>query len=250
VAQYVNSPLGLHCLLYLSADRVCVPQPSRLTNPVMEPLSTLERLARVPGPVTEASVKIWRWGDDRWKRVSVPCRPTIQLLRMELASKLMLAALFECRDAGRVELRLAEPETGLIWRKRTVSPYDRALLKARPGPALDGLCGQILTRLPRNRERGARTMLNDLLGNNGMFGGNYGGGWVIAKVTYELADRGYTRQTKDGAIIPDCERIQTLAEQYALAVDRWNRARAAEPLLCDALLADCTKSIEPPSGGG
>jgi hypothetical protein len=66
---------------------------------------------------------------------------------MELASKLMLAALLECRDAGRVELRLAEPETGLIWRKRIVSPHDRALVKARPGPALDGLCGQILTRL-------------------------------------------------------------------------------------------------------
>jgi hypothetical protein len=100
-----------------------------------------------------------------------------------------------------------------------------------------------------NRERGARTTFN-ALGNNGMFGGNYGGGWVIAKVESELADRGYARRAEDGAVILECERIQTLAEEYALAVDRWNRAWAADLQLCDALLADCTKSIEPPSGGG
>jgi hypothetical protein len=88
------------------------------------------------------------------------------------------------------------------------------------------------------------------MGNNGMFGGNYGGVWVIGKVATELTYRGYMRQTTAEDIVFDCERIQTLAEECALAVDRWNRAWAADPQLCDALLADCTKSIEPPKGGG
>ena len=54
--------------------------------------------------------------DDRKTRASVPCRPTVHVLRMELASKLLLAVLLECRDAGRVKLRLAEPETGWMAR--------------------------------------------------------------------------------------------------------------------------------------
>ena len=58
------------------------------------------------------------------------------------------------------------------------------------------------------------------MGNNGMFGGNYGGGWVIGKVATELTYRGYMRQTTEEDIVFDCERIQTLAEECALAVDR------------------------------
>ena len=230
VAQYLNDSLGLHCLLYLSADRVCV----RAIEPYLEPVKTLGR---------------WWMGDDRWKRISVPCLPEVKVRRMELASKLMLAALLECRDAGRVELRPAEPETGLL--RLLGPPYDRAVVKARPGPFVEGFCGWILIRLGRYGERGVRTMFNGLGGKPRMFSrDNYGGDWVIAKVGSELADRGYARRAEDGAVILDCERIQTLAEECALAVDRWNRAWAADPQLCDALVTDCAKAIKPPPSGG
>ena len=72
----------------------------------------------------------------------------------------------------------------------------------------------------------------------------------MAKVRDELAARGYTKGTSEGLIVFDCQRVQTLAEACALAVDRWNQAWAANPLLCDALLAACTESIAAKGGGG
>jgi hypothetical protein len=117
------------------------------------------------------------------------------------------------------------------------------------GPPLDGLCGRILERLERKRDQDAYRLLNRLTGRNRMGGGApHAQRWVMAKVSDELTARGYTKGTSKGLIVFDCQRIQTLTEACALAVDRWNRAWAADPLLCDALLAACTESIEPKGG--
>jgi hypothetical protein len=66
----------------------------------------------------------------REKRVSVPCRPTVKVSPEELGSRLLMAALLECRDAGQLQLRLADnrdwrpgiidPEPSRVW----VTPLD------------------------------------------------------------------------------------------------------------------------------
>jgi hypothetical protein len=121
MAQPRNRPVGLHCLLYLVADRICTPQNPRGDSPV-EHLKTSEHwLARVAGQFLDMN----SFKAAHRARVPVPCRPTVQVLQMELASKLLLAALLECRDAGRVELRLAKPPSG--WRT-VIGPNSRALV--------------------------------------------------------------------------------------------------------------------------
>jgi hypothetical protein len=76
--------------------------------------------------------------------------------------------------------------------------------------------------------------------------------WVITTVKAELADRGYASRRRAGfvVIVGDCERIQTLAQERTLAIDRWTQAWADDAPLCDALLADCTDATKPPTGGG
>jgi hypothetical protein len=189
-------------------------------------------------------------------RVPVPCRPTIQVLKMELASKLLLAALVECRDLGRVELRLAGPRS---QRRKIFGLDNRAQVIAGPGPALGGLCGQILNRLERKGEQGAHSLFSGLMGTSGMIGGQFSGGWVIERVETELAGYGYMRPPTERPrlavmrtqrLVGDCQRIQTLEEECAIAVDRWHRAWAADLALYDALFADCTEAMEPPKGGG
>lgn len=96
------------------------------------------------------------------------------------------------------------------------------------------------------------------MGNAGMSAANYSGGWVIDQVNAELAALGYLQQTvvrnrlglRKVQAVPDCERIQTLAEDCALALDRWTRAWVADLSFSQTLLAECTKSIERPKGGG
>ena len=75
-------------------------------------------------------------------------------------------------------------------------------------------------------------------------------------VESELAEHGYLRPTlarhwlignKVQAVV-DCERIRTLAEDCALAMNRWDQAWAADVPLSHALLADCTKSRKPKGG--
>jgi hypothetical protein len=249
-----NRPLGLHCLLYVVADRICMPETGR-GDSFTEYLNTSERwLARIAGSVlagfSDSSTAAHR------ARVPVPCRPTVQVLKIELASKLLLAALLECRDLGRVELRLAGPRS---QRKKLFGLDNRAQVIARPGPALDGLCGQILTRLERKGEQGAHSLFSSLMGTSGMIGGHFGGGWVLEKVETELAGYGYMRPPTERArlavirtqrLVGDCQRIQTLEEECAVAVDRWHQVWAADLDLYDALFADCTEAMEPPKGGG
>ena len=153
VAQRVSRPLGLHCLLYLLADRVCRPVSHYWGGSLTESLRTSEhRLARAAGSVIEVSVRgLLRFlGEDISKtRVSVPCRPTVEVLQIDLESRLLMAALFECRDRGRVELRLGEPS-----RRRLLGSGGRVQVRLLPGPALGGLCGEILKQFPRRGEQG------------------------------------------------------------------------------------------------
>jgi hypothetical protein len=103
-----------------------------------------------------------------------------------------------------------------------------------------------------------RQLLLRVMGNAGMSAANYSGGWVIDQVNAELAALGYLQQTvvrnrlglRKVQAVPDCERIQTLAEDCALALDRWTRAWVADLSFSQTLLAECMKSIERPKGGG
>jgi hypothetical protein len=250
VTEALNRPLGLHCLLYLSADRICVPQPSRPGGRVTEALSTRERpLARVAGGAIDASVRMLRWMDLLERRVSVPCLAEVNVGEWDLGRRLLMAAVLECRDIGRVELRLVEPPT--VHSRRNLFMGDSYVqVRLLDGPPLDGLCGRILERLEGKGDQEAYRLLNRVTGRNRMGGGApYAQRLVMAKVTDELAARGYTKGTSEGPVVFDCQRVQTLAEACARAVDRWNRAWAADPLLCDALLAACTESIAAKGGG-
>jgi hypothetical protein len=185
--------------------------------------------------------------------VSVPCQPTVEVVQRDLESRLLMAAMLECREMGRVRLRLAEP-SDTRWKGYLGSGYGRIHVVPLPGPALDGFCGRILERLERKGEQGAEQLFRT------MIDGNAGGSSVIAEVERELADHGYMRHTVvrkrlggrkvQPEPVVDCERIRTLEEACALAVDRWNRAWAADPRLCHALLVDCTEPLVPMGGGG
>src|SRR5215211_5159407 len=255
MAQPRNHQLRLHCLLYLVADRICVPQTVHPDGSMAGALSASEhRLARIAG----SAIKAVMWDPPTardGRRVFVPCRPPLAVLKMELAPRLLMAALLECRDRGLVELRLKEKRSQ--WRLGALAGNVRVVPLATP--ALAGICGQITKRFKEKGEQGAWRLFSGMMGNNVMTGGNYGGGWVIDQVESELASHGYMRPTvmvrrwpageKVQAVV-DCEQILSLAEDCTLAVDRWNRAWAADVSLCHALLANCTEAMEPKGGGG
>jgi hypothetical protein len=182
-------------------------------------------------------------------RVSVPCLPEVKVGEWDLGRRLLMAAVLECRDLGRVELRLVEPPT--FYSRRNIFMGDRYVqVRLLDGPPLDGLCGRILERLERKGTQDAYRLLNRVTGRNRMGrGAPHYQRWVLAKVRDELAARGYTKGTSEGLIVFDCQRVQTLAEACDLAVDRWSQAWAADPLLCDVLLAACTESIAEKGGG-
>jgi hypothetical protein len=249
MAQSLDRSLGLHCLLYLVPDRICVPETAHPEGSVADALSASKhRLARVVG----SAIKAFMWDPPKAPddlRVFVPCRPTLAVLKGKLAPRLLMAALLECRDLGLVELRLAE-ERGWRGRLRT---WDPGFIQVVPlaTPALDGLCGQIMKQLERQEEQGAIKLLRRI-------GASTGERWVIDQVESELADRGYMRSTvvvrrwpagrKVQAFV-DCDQIQNLVQECSLAVDRWNHAWAADVSLYHALLADCIDALNPPTGG-
>jgi hypothetical protein len=179
--------------------------------------------------------------------VSVPCLPEVKVDEWDLGRRLLMAAVLECRDLGRVELRLVEPPT--FYSRRNLFLGDRYVqVRLLDGPPLDGLCGRILERLEPKDTQDAYRLLNRVTGWNR--GAPDAQRVVMATVRDELAARGYTKGTSEGLIVFDCQQVQTLAEACDLAVDRWNQAWAADPLLCDDLLAACTKSIAAKGGGG
>ena len=228
--QPVDRPLGLHCLLYLSADRI-LPNSSRRRGTDTSAWTVLNSVFKTS--------------------VSVPCRPTVEVVQRDLESRLLMAALLECWEMARVKLRLAEP-SDTRGKGYLGAGYGRVHVIPLPGPALDGLCGRLLERLERKGEQGAEQLLRAVINNSA------GGGSVIAEVGSELADHGYMRHSvvrerfgrRKVQRIEDCERIQTLEEACALAVDRWNRAWAADPRLCHALLIDCNERLRPQTSGG
>jgi hypothetical protein len=231
-----------------------MPQPYRPGSSLVASLSTNTSERRL--------ACVARWGineiftDPHQARVSVPCRPNVKVLRMELASRLLMAALLQCRDLGWVELRLIEPSPAR-WQWLRGKAYVQVTLV--DGPLIGGLLGRILSELKYRRgEAGAGRLLSGVMGNAGTRRGKLGGGWVIAKVQDELAALGYMHQTVERnrlrlrkvQAVMDCDQIQTLAEDCELAVDRWTRAWVADLSFSQTLLAECMKSIEPPTSGG
>jgi hypothetical protein len=243
MAQSLNHPLGLHCLLYLVPDRICAPEAAHPDGSVADALSASEhRLARTVG----SAIKAFKWDPPTDPdHLFVPCRPTVGVLKGKLAPRLLVAALLECRDLGLVELRLVE-ERGWKGRLRTWDPGFVQMVPLVPA-ALGGLCGQIITRLGRNGKQGVLQLFKGETSS-----------WVVDQVEAELADRGYMRSTvmvrrwppgrKVRAVV-DCEQIQNLAEDCNLAVDRWNQARSADVSLFRALLADCNDAVDYTLGG-
>lgn len=204
------------------------------------------RLVRFVGWGLEVSIRRRRTAETR--RVCVPCRPTVEVLQMELASRLLMAALLECRDAGLLQLRLADNRRD--WRARITDPEPSRVHVTPLAPAsVPGLCGRILETLVRQGEQGAKKLLRSMMGD-------FYGEWVIYQVEAELVALGYmSTQTTPWwrpagdfpRIVADCEQLRTLAEACGQAVDRWRRVTLANQTLCDALLADCTDSITPPT---
>lgn len=204
------------------------------------------RLVRFVGGGLEVSIR--RRGTAETRRVCVPCRPTVEVLQMELASRLLVAALLECRDAGLLQLRLADNRRD--WRARITDPEpSRVHVTPLPPASVPGLCGRIMETLVRQGEQGAKKLLRSMMGD-------FYGEWVIYQVEAELVALGYmSTQTTPWwrpagdfpRIVADCEQLRTLAEAGGQAVDRWRRVTLANQTLCDALLADCTDSITPPT---
>ena len=202
------------------------------------------RLLRFVGWRLEVSIGR-RWTAET-RRVGVPCRPTVEVLQMELASRLLMAALLECRAAGQLQLRLADDRRD--WRARITDPEpSRVHVTPLASASVPGLCGRILETLEGKGEQGANTLFRSMMGD-------FYGEWVIYQVEAELAALGYMRtQTTPWwrptgnlpRIVADCERLRTLERECGQAVDRWRRVTLANQALCDALLADCTDSITP-----
>jgi hypothetical protein len=85
----------------------------------------------------------------------------LAVLKEELASKLLMAALLECRDLGRIMLRRSEPPDSQ-WKR--MLPLSGGRVTIPSGPPLDGLCGQILERLEHKGEQGAERLLSWVIG--------------------------------------------------------------------------------------
>jgi hypothetical protein len=247
VEQPPSRSVHLHCLLYLSADRICRPVSGRPGDAVADfPRSKRHWLLRWIDSELEwegPSRKQWA---AQTQRVSVPCRPTVEVMQMDLGSRLLMAALLDCRDAGQLQLRLAEGRRD--WRARITDPQpSRVRVAPLASASVPDLCGRILETLARTGEQGAKKLLRTMMGD-------FYAEWVIAQVEAELVNLGYMRtQTTPWwrptgnfpRIVADCEQIRTLEQACAQAEDRWRRLTLADQQLCDALLADCTDSITP-----
>lgn len=201
-------------------------------------------------------VRFIRWGLEvsirrRWpaetRRVCVPCRPAVEVLQLELASRLLMAALLECQGAGQLQLRLVDNRRN--WQRITDPGPSRVHVISLAPASAPGLCGRILETLARQGEQGAKKLLRSMMGD-------FYGEWVIYQVEAELVALGYM-STQTTAwwrptgnfprIVADCEQLRTLEQERGQAVDRWRRVTLANQTLCDALLADCTDSIIPPT---
>jgi hypothetical protein len=120
------------------------------------------RLVRFVGGGLEASIR--RRGTAETRRVCVPCRPTVEVLQMELASRLLVAALLECRDARLLQLRLADNRRD--WRARITDPEPSRVHVTPLAPAsVPGLCGRIMETLVRQGEPGANKLLRSMMGD-------------------------------------------------------------------------------------
>jgi hypothetical protein len=248
MTQPPSHPLGLHCLLYLSADQICPPVRDRPGGFAIEyhPSKRPWFVQLLDGWQAVIYIRT-PWVTE--KRVSVPCRPTVKVSPDELGSRLLMAALLDCRDAGQLQLRLSDNRD---WRPGIIDPEPSRVwvtpLTSASGP---GLCGRILETLERQGEQSAKKLLTDMMGD-------FSEEWVIYQVEAELAALGYMRPQATPRWRPtpevqrfvgDCEQLRTLEQERAQAVDRWRQVIDADQQLCDALLADCTDSITPPPTG-
>lgn len=148
--QPVSRSVSPHCLLYLSADRICRPVSGRSGGSVTT--SKENRLERLVGSALDAYIRL---GGPEKRRVSVPCRPTVEVLQIDLGSRLLMAALLACRDAGQLQLRLADSSRD--WRARITDPQpSRVRVTPLARASAPGLCGRILETLEGTGEQGAR----------------------------------------------------------------------------------------------
>jgi hypothetical protein len=132
----------------------------------------------------------------------------------------------EQQQPGPASCQAVKPPT--FWSRRNLFMGDGSVqVRLLDGPPLEGLCGLILERLERKGKQDAQRLMKRVTGpNRESFSAQR---WVIEQVTDELAAHGYTTGTSEGPIVFDCQRVQTLAEECALAVDRWNRAWGRRP---------------------
>ena len=245
MAQLLSRPPGLHCLLYLSAEQICPPVRDRPRGFAIQ-----FRSSKRPWFVQlldgwEAGISL-RTPWEREKRVAVPCRPTAKVSPEQLGSRLLMAALLECRDAGQLQLRLADNRD---WRPGIIDPEpSRVWVTPLTSASVPGLCGRILETLARHGEQSTKRLLRDMMGD-------FYEEWIIYQVEAELAALGYMKTQarpwwrpapEVQPFIGDCEQIRTLEQECAHAVDRWRRMMRSDQKLCDALLADCTDYITPP----
>jgi hypothetical protein len=162
MAQPPSRPLGLHCLLYLSAEQICPPVSRRPGGFAIQFRSSKR-------PWFVQLLDGWEGGISlrtpwvREKRVSVPCRPTVKVSPEELGSRLLMAALIECRDAGRLRLRLADNRD---WRPGIIDPNpSRVWVTPLASASVPGLRGRILETLERRGEQSIKMLLRDIMGD-------------------------------------------------------------------------------------
>jgi hypothetical protein len=162
MAQPPSRPLGLHCLLYLSAEQICPPVSRRPGGFAIQFRSSKR-------PWFVQLLDGWEGGISlrtpwvREKRVSVPCRPTVKVSPEELGSRLLMAALLECRDAGRLRLRLADNRD---WRPGIIDPNpSRVWVTPLASASVPGLRGRILETLERRGEQSIKMLLRDIMGD-------------------------------------------------------------------------------------
>ena len=155
-----SRPLGLACLLYLSADQICPPVRGRPGGFAVEYHASKRPwfVQLLDGWQAVISIRT-PWVTD--KRVAVPCRPTAEVSPEELGSRLLMAALLQCRDAGHLQLRLADNRD---WRPGIIDPEpSRVWVAPLATASVPGLCGRILETLGRRGEQGAKRLLTDTM---------------------------------------------------------------------------------------
>jgi hypothetical protein len=240
MGQPPSRALGLHCLLYLSADKICV--------------SRLRRGGGLAG--------------NTWRYVAVPCRSGVEVSTVDLSCQLLMAALLECRTAGRVKLRLADRNLRSRMKDQMSHWNGRVRAVLLDSASLPGLCDRILEELPHGTygvEKRTDKLLSDTMAHSKkVIGGSFGRyfeWWAINQVRAELADLGYVRteiETTQGRFrtrtvhrfVDDCQQIKALDDECAIAIRQWQQVWSIEQELCEALLADCREAITTPRNGG